>query len=139
MLRRLALAAALCAAACSDSQCDTGTVDVSEVCLPGSVAPGIPIVVDVRELCGRGCSGVPNCTALMRNAQVALDLEQDVCQETLTSECVALGCQQRVVRCELPALDGGDYVVSAPGGFARVLKVREGGASTCRFALDGGV
>ncbi|HET9751365.1 MAG TPA: hypothetical protein VFP52_00325, partial [Myxococcales bacterium] len=98
MLRRIAIAAALCAAACSDSTCETGVVDVSELCLPAPAAPGLPLVVDVRESCGRGCSGVPSCTALLRNAQVTLTVEQDVCQETLTQECVSLPCAQRVVR-----------------------------------------
>src|SRR4051812_32459065 len=119
MLRRAAIALLLCAAACSDSQCDTGTVDLSDICLPAPAAPDLPLVVEVRELCGRGCSGVPTCTALLRNAQVTLEVEQDVCQETLTQECLDRGCQQRVVRCQLPPLTAGDYAVVAPGAVSR--------------------
>ena len=139
MLRRIAIAAALCAAACTDSQCDTGVVDVSEVCLPAPAAPGLPLVVNVRESCGRGCSGVPTCTALLRNAQVTLAVEQDVCQETLTQECLNRACEQRVVPCQLPPLNEGDYVISAPGGASQLLHVQSGGASTCRLQADGGV
>jgi hypothetical protein len=139
VLRRIAIVAALCAAACTDSTCETSVVDVSELCLPAPAAPGLPLVVDVRESCGRGCSGVPSCTALLRNAQVTLTVEQDVCQETLTQECVSLPCEQRVVRCQLPALNEGDYVISAPGSASRLLHVQGGGASTCRLAADGGV
>jgi len=139
MLRGLVLLVLLSAAACSDSSCDTGIVDLSEICLPTTAAPGATMVVDVRELCGRGCSGVPSCTAFLRNAQVTLDVEQDVCQETLTAECVAQRCEQRVVLCQLPALSAGDYTVVAPGGISRVLRVQNGGTSSCRFALDGGV
>jgi hypothetical protein len=138
MLRRIVLAAALGAAACSDQSCNTGVVDVSEICVPQSLAPGLSADIDVRELCGLGCSGVPSCTALFRNAQVLLDTEQDVCQESLTANCALQGCQQRVVRCKLPALNPGDYVVSASGGVNRVLHVEVGGSSSCRFALDGG-
>jgi hypothetical protein len=139
VLRPIAIAAALCAAACSDSQCDTGTVDVSELCLPAPAAPGIPLVVDVRESCGRGCSDIPSCTALLRNAQVTLTVEQDVCQQTLTQECLNRACEQRVVPCQLPSLNEGDYVISAPGGVSRLLHVQSGGTSTCRFPADGGV
>ncbi|HEY6910972.1 MAG TPA: hypothetical protein VI356_16465 [Myxococcales bacterium] len=139
MLRRIAIAIALCAAACSDSQCETGTVDVSELCLPATAAPGLPLVVDVRESCGRGCSGIPSCTALLRNAQVTLTVQQDVCQETLTQECLNRACEQRVVPCQLPSLNEGDYVISAPGGASRLLRVQSGGTTTCRFPADGGV
>ncbi|HET7788614.1 MAG TPA: hypothetical protein VFL36_21750 [Myxococcales bacterium] len=139
MLRRLAIAAALSAAACTDSTCDTGVVDVSEVCLPAPAAPGLSLVVDVRESCGRGCSGVPSCTALLRNAQITLTVEQDVCQETLTQECLNRACEQRVIPCQLPSLNEGDYVISAPGSASRVLHVQSGGASTCRLVADGGV
>jgi hypothetical protein len=139
VFRRLAIAAALCAAACTNSTCDTGVVDVSELCLPAPASPGLPLVVDVRESCGRGCSGVPSCTALLRNAQITLTVEQDVCQETLTQECINRACEQRVVPCQLPALNEGDYVVSAPGSALRLLHVQSGGSSTCRLVADGGV
>jgi len=138
VLRSIAIAAALCASACTDSQCDTGVVDVSELCLPSPAAPGLPLVVDVRESCGRGCSGVPSCTALLRNAQVTLSVEQDVCQETLTQECLNRACEQRVIPCELPALNQGDYVISAPGGTSQLLHVQNGGTTTCRFPPDAG-
>jgi len=114
MLRRLALLAALAAAACSDSQCETGAANLSELCLPSSAAPDLSMVIEVRELCGRGCSGVPSCTALMRNAEVVLDVEQEICQEILTQECVDLGCIQRVIQCQLPPLKPGEYAVVAP-------------------------
>lgn len=139
MIRRTAVAIALCAAACSDQNCNTSVVDVSEICVPQSLAPGLEADIDVRELCGLGCSGAPSCSALFRNAQVLLDTQQDVCQESLTANCALQGCQQRVVRCKLPALGPGDYVVSASGGVNRVLHVEAGGSSSCRFALDGGL
>ncbi len=138
MFRRIALAAALCAAACSDQNCNTGIVDVSEICIPQSLAPGLGAELDVRELCGLACSGVPSCTALFRNAQVLLDTEQEVCQDQILG-CTTRACEQRVIRCKLPALNPGDYVVSASGGVDRVLHVEVGGSSSCRFALDGGL
>jgi hypothetical protein len=138
MLRRVALAAALCAAACNDSNCQTGIVDVSQICLPDSITPNLAIDMEVRELCGRGCSGMPTCTALWRNSEIQLYTEQDVCEDTLTSACVNQGCQERAFRCRLPALNPGEYVISAPGGISRVLRVEQGGSSSCRFAPDAG-
>lgn len=140
---RLAAAALLfCAAACIDNgvTCDTGTADVGEICLPQTLAPGLAAVVQARELCGRGCSGLPACTALLRNAQVVLDIEQDVCTDTLTTDCLAEDCQQRIIPCVLPALNPGDYPLLAPGLPARLLHVAAGGQASCRFSPgDGGL
>ena len=139
MFGRIAVAAALCSAACSDSSCNTNVVDVSEICAPISIAPNFGVVVDVRELCGAGCSGVPSCTSFLRNAQVILETEQDFCTDAVTSDCANDPCQQRVIHCQLPSLTVGEYVVFAPGGVSRVLRVEPDGASSCRFPPDGGV
>jgi len=68
-----------------------------------------------------------------------LSVEQEVCSDTLTADCVVLGCQQRVIRCQLPSLGSGDYAVIVPGGASRVLRVADGGVSDCRFSIDAGV
>jgi hypothetical protein len=138
---RLLAAALLATCACnSGDSCDTRTADVGEICLPASIAPGIPSVVDVRELCGPGCSGKPSCTALVRNGAVALDVTQDVCLSGNTTFCLNQGCQQRVMHCVLPSLAEGRYTLTVPGGPARTLRVQSGGGSSCRFALsDAGV
>jgi hypothetical protein len=129
------------AAACSDANvCDTRTDDVGDLCIPATISPDIPSVVEVRELCAPACSGAPSCTALFVNGQVVLDITQDVCSDSLGSTCLALGCRQRAMTCVLPALPAGQYRLSAPGGSARLLRVGNGGASSCRFpTADGGV
>src|ERR1700674_5286564 len=129
------------AAACSNGLvCDTRTDDVGDLCIPATISPDIPSVVEVRELCAPACSGAPSCTALFVNGQVVLDIQQDVCSDSLTSACLALGCRQRVMTCVLPALPAGQYRLSAPGGSARLLRIAIGGASSCRLvAADGGV
>ena len=140
-MRSLCAALLLCAAACNSGiSCDTRTDDLGDLCIPATLAPGIPSVLDVRELCGGGCTSMPSCTALFRGGTVALDVAHEVCSDSASGGCIAVGCQQRIVRCVLPALAAGDYTLTVPGGPARLLRVRGGGAASCRFpSTDGGV
>ena len=140
-MRSFCAALLLCAAACNDgNNCNTVTDDLGDLCLPPALAPGISSVVEVRELCGGGCTGTPSCTAFYRGGQVTLDVSQDVCSDSTTAGCIVLGCQQRIVRCVLPALSAGDYTLTVPGGPSRLLRVAAGGSASCRFtAADGGV
>ena len=139
---RLACAALLLLAVACDNgdTCNTAAADVAEVCLPATVAPDLPVVVQVRELCGNTCSGLPDCSALYRNATVFLDFQQETCSSQLGTGCIQAGCRSAAVRCVLPALAPGDYPLRIPGGPSRMLHVVEGGASSCRFtSADGGV
>ena len=139
---RLWAAALLLTCACDTTGdvCQTSTTDIGEICLPAALAPGIPSVVEVRELCGNGCSGTPSCTALLRNAQVSLDVTQETCASNFSATCLDQGCLQRVMRCVLPSLNEGRYTLAIPGGPARSIVVTAGGESSCRFTLaDGGV
>ena len=138
---RMALFLALLAAACNEGvTCNTQNADVGDLCIPGAIAPDLPSVLDVKELCGLGCGAAPSCSALFRNGQVVLSLDQDVCNTDLTSACLDQGCLQRVMHCDLPALSTGDYALVVPGGPLRVLHVAAGGSASCRFpAADGGV
>ncbi|HEY2030197.1 MAG TPA: hypothetical protein VGH20_13415 [Myxococcales bacterium] len=137
----LVLAAFVCAA-CSDNTdvCNNGPSDVGAICVPSPLAPGITSTIQLRELCGRGCSDLPSCTAIFRNAQVILDVNQTTCNSQLTAACLQLGCQTRSIPCALPALAEGDYTLLVPGGATQILRVRSGGSSSCRLGdLDGGV
>jgi hypothetical protein len=139
--RTAALFLALGAAACGNTiSCQDQTDDLGALCLPGTVAAGIPATVEVRELCGLACTGVPGCTALLRNGQVVLDVRQEVCSDSATASCLNQGCQHRTIDCVLPALPAGDWTLIVPGGPARLIHVAGGGDSSCRFASpDGGV
>ena len=138
---RFACAALFLLAACGDViTCNDVTVDVGDACLPDALAPSISSVIELRELCGPGCSGVPTCTALWRNGQIYLDISQQICNDQASAACIDQGCQTRIMRCELPALNAGVYTLRIPGAPARVLKVETGGQSSCRFSeADGGV
>src|SRR5437867_11289540 len=98
----LLAALALLAPACDSNTCNTVAATVGEVCDQGPLAAEREVVIEVRELCGKGCSGMPSCDAFLRNGQVVLDMHQDVCQESSFYQCIALGCVRRVVRCTLP-------------------------------------
>ena len=118
--------------------CNTVTDDVSDVCLPATIAPGIPLRIDVREACGPGCSGPPGCSAIFQNGAVILGMEQDICSDNFSQTCLAQGCQQRTISCQLPPLNAGDYALLVPGGPPRLLRVQPGGSSTCHFFPSGG-
>ncbi len=131
----------LLVAACNDGQtCNTQTVDLGDLCIPGSLAPDLGAVLDVRESCGPGCSSPPTCSALFTNGQVVIETGQDVCQNSLLANCLDQGCQQRVFRCALPPLPAGNYTLVVPGGPSRTLHFAPGGVASCRLPLaDGGV
>ena len=135
MRRAYALLLALCAACGDGNACNTGPSDVGDVCLPPLIAPGVPITLEVRELCGRGCTAAPTCSAVLRGGQVALQVEQEVCADTLTASCLGEPCQERAITCKLPALTAGDWALAIDGVPSRVLRVRDGGVVTCRFQL----
>jgi hypothetical protein len=135
------LALALLAPACDTNTCDTLPAGVGEFCNQGALAANRQLVVEVRELCGKGCSGQPSCDAFLRNGQVVLDVHQNVCTDTMYYQCIALGCVQRVIRCTIPDLPEGDYALVAPGSAVQLLRVRADGQASCRFPAlpDGGV
>jgi hypothetical protein len=141
-MRNVLLLAALVCCACSDTGdiCQDHAADISSYCLPEPMAPGNIAVIQLRELCGRGCSDPPTCTALFRNAQIVLDVGGTTCNSQLTSSCIAEGCLERIIPCTLPELSAGDYPLVAPGAPLQLLHVASGGQSVCRLRLpDGGV
>jgi hypothetical protein len=136
MRRSCALLLLLAGAACSDgTTCETGVADVGDVCLPTTGAPNLPITIEMKELCGRACTSLPSCSAVFRDAQVILDVEQEVCSDSFTPLCINLGCQERVFPCQLPSLQAGDWVLTIPGTPARLLRIQPGGSASCRFIV----
>lgn len=139
MRRLLALLAAACAACGDVNSCETRVASSSDVCLPPALAPNVTSTIELRELCGPSCTALPGCTAILRNAQVVVDVEQEVCVPTSLVDCPLSTCQQRAFPCKLPPLTAGDWALTVPGAPARILHVREGGVTACRFAADAGV
>jgi hypothetical protein len=139
-MRPLAALAVALAACNSTDTCDDKTDDVGDLCLPADVAPNLPVLLEAREQCGATCTGTPNCSAIFVDGRVALEVSQEVCSSSQSAFCILLGCQRRIMQCTLPPLAEGDYALTVPGGPPRLLRVRSGGAGSCRFpSLDGGV
>jgi hypothetical protein len=137
MLRRTLAAAwlaGLCASGigCDSTSCTDLTPTPSEICVPRTIAPDQGAVIQLREACGQ-CSSQPTCDAALRDGAVYIDLHSEVCSD-VSITCPSSPCQQRLIRCTLPALAQGDYTLIAPGNQVRLLRVQTGGVSSCTFA-----
>jgi hypothetical protein len=133
--RRAAAFAALvaCAAAgCGDDICVNVETDISLVCTPDSAAPGLPLLLDVRQSCGLNEARGQACSAVVQGGAVLLTLTEDHCNVgTAVSDTAT--CTHAVVSCKVPPLGEGDYQITFKGGPGQVLRVRTGGALSCRL------
>ena len=131
-LAAAALLLACAAAGCGDDICANAETDISLVCTPDSVAPGIPLQLDVRQSCGLNQARGQACAAVVLGGTVVLTLTEDHCNVGASSSDIAT-CTRVVVPCKIPPLQPGDYQLSFKGGPGQVLKVRAGGAPSCRL------
>jgi hypothetical protein len=128
----LSLAAlALAAARCDNTSCVDRAPDVGGLCLPATVQAGQTSVIEVRESCGL-CSTQPQCEATLIDGEVHVDLHAQICNDGSVT-CDTNRCLQRIVRCTLPSLPEGDWPLALPGNQTRLIRVREGGLSSCRL------
>jgi hypothetical protein len=135
-LRRAALALSFAAAALAAARCDTTScidrnADVGTLCLPDTVQAGRTFQIEVREACGL-CSTQPQCHATLLDGEVRVDLQAQLCNDGSVN-CDTNLCLERIVRCTLPSLPSGDWPLVLAGNQVRVLRVREGGSSSCRI------
>jgi hypothetical protein len=134
---RAAFALSLAALALASTRCDNSTCvdrnpDVGSLCLPATVQAGQASVIEVRESCGL-CSSQPQCETILIDGEVRVDLHAQLCNDGSVS-CNSNLCLQRIVRCTLPSLPAGDWPLVLPGNQTRLIRVREGGLSSCRLA-----
>ena len=128
----LSLAAlAVASARCDNSICIDRNSDVGSLCLPATVQAGQTSVIEVRESCGL-CSTQPQCETTLIDGAVQVDLHAQFCNDGSIS-CNTNLCLQRIVRCTLPSLPEGDWPLVLPGNQTRLIRVREGGLSSCRL------
>ena len=126
------LALACAAAGCGDDLCVNVETDISLVCDPDSVAPGVPLKLDARQSCGLDEARGQACTAVVQGGTVVLTMTEDHCNVgTATSDYAT--CTYSVATCLVPPLEPGDYQLSFKGGPGQVLRVRPGGALSCRL------
>ena len=128
----IAVLLACAAAGCGDDICVNVQTDISLVCTPDTAAPGLPLLLDVRQSCGLNEARGQACSAVVQGGTVLLTLTEDHCNVgTATSDYAT--CTHAVVPCKIPAIGVGDYQLSFQGGPGQVLRVRDGGALSCRL------
>jgi len=135
-LGRAAFALSLAALAVASARCDSSTCidrnpDVGVLCLPATIQADQTSVIEVREACGI-CSSPPQCTSRLIDGEVRVDLHAQFCNDGSVS-CDTILCLQRIARCTLPSLPAGDWPLVLPGNQLRVMRVREGGLSSCQL------
>lgn len=128
----LSLAAlALASARCDNSTCVDRNSDVGSLCVPATVQAGQTSVIEVRESCGL-CSSQPQCDTRLIDGEVRVEVHAQLCNDGSIS-CNTNLCLERIVRCTLPSLPEGDWPLVLPGNQTRLIRVREGGLSSCRL------
>ena len=135
-LDRAAFALPLAALALASARCDTARCvdrnpDVGALCLPAAVQPDQTAVIEVRESCGL-CSTQPQCESSLIDGEVRVDLHAQFCNDGSIT-CDTNLCLHRIVRCTLPSLSAGDWPLVLPGNQTRLIRVREGGLSSCQL------
>lgn len=137
-LGRAAFALSLAALAVASARCDSSTCidrnpDVGVLCLPATIQPDQTSVIEVREACGL-CSTQPQCDSRLIDGEVHVELHAQLCNDGSVACDTAL-CLQRTTRCTLPSLPQGDWPLVLPGNQFRVMRVREGGLSSCQLPV----
>ena len=125
-------AVALAAARCDNTTCIDRHPDVGSLCLPATLQANQAAVIEVRESCGL-CSTPPQCDSTLIDAEVHVDIHAQLCNDGSVT-CDTNLCLQRTVRCTLPSLPEGDWPLLLPGNEIRLLRVREGGVSSCQLS-----
>lgn len=134
--RRAVLTLSLAALAAASVRCDSNTCidrnpDVGVLCLPATIQPDQTSVIEVREACGL-CSSPPQCESRLIDGEVRVDLHAQLCNDGSVT-CNSILCLQRIARCTLPSLPEGDWPLVLPGNQLRVMRVRQGGLSSCQL------
>jgi hypothetical protein len=144
--RLVPIALALAAVAFASQRCDNVTcltvpAPISTACMPDAIDVNRQVRIELRELCGKNCARFPNCTATLQNGVLVLDVHEDQCNDVQPGQCIDQPCIQRVISCDLPPLQAGDYTMRTQGLPDQLVRVRAGGAAACTLPTpaDGGV
>lgn len=121
------------AVACGSSgQCDQKSFG-GPFCVPDAgVAPaGVKLTLEIVDVCRAGCgSSNLSCTVSRDGGSIALGLAGEVCEPPPNVACT-LACALTKHKCELPALEAGDYVVTSPDQSTQTLHVGDAGVTGC--------
>jgi len=136
MLRHRLFSAIVALLAAGSFRCDNTTCvdrrpDVSSACLPAAVQPDQTFTIQVREACGL-CSTQPKCDSTLVDGAVRVNVHAQLCND-VSITCDTSLCLQRLVLCTLPSLPVGDWPLLLPANQVRLIRVRDGGVSSCQL------
>jgi hypothetical protein len=107
---------------------------VDRSCLPRMARAGVPLELEIEERCGACGSTADKCTVTVEGRTLTMSLDGKTCEPAPGSSCHDV-CGRNRVRCKVPALDEGRYMVryGDPGGRVDSLDVvlRRDAATTC--------
>ncbi len=107
---------------------------VDRSCLPRMARAGAPLVLEIEERCGACGTTADTCTVSVEGRTLTLSLDGKTCEPPAGFACRE-ACGRKRVRCKVPALDEGRYMVryGDPGGRVDSLDVvlRRDAATTC--------
>jgi hypothetical protein len=107
---------------------------VDRACLPRMALAGAPLELEIEERCGACGSTADTCTVSVEGRTLTLSLDGKTCEPPPGSSCHE-ACARNRVRCRVPALSEGRYVVryGDPGGRVDSLDVvfRHDAATRC--------
>ena len=107
---------------------------VERSCLPRMARAGAPLELEIEERCGACGSTADTCTVTLEGRTLTLSLDGRTCEPRPGSSCHE-ACGRNRVRCKVPALAEGRYMVryGDPGGRVDSLDVvlRRDAATTC--------
>ena len=83
---------------------------VDRSCLPRMVRAGSPLVLEVEARCGACGTTAESCTVSLEGRTITLSLDGKTCEPPAGVAC-SEACARNRVRCKVPPLDEGRYVV----------------------------
>jgi hypothetical protein len=110
---------------------------VDRSCLPRMAKAGAPLLLEVEARCGACGTTAESCTVSLEGRTLTLSLDGKTCEPPVGSAC-GQSCARNRVRCKVPPLDEGRYVVryADTGGRVDSLDVVWGRDAATACSLD---
>lgn len=109
---------------------------VERSCLPRMARAGAPLVLEIEERCGACGSTAESCTVSLEGRTLTLSLDGKTCEPPAGVAC-SEACGKNRMRCKVPPLDEGRYIVryADTGGRVDSLDVvaEHDAATSCSF------
>lgn len=133
-MRTLIIVSLMALAGCgaAGGKCEERTLG-GPFCVPDAgVAPaGQKLSLEIVDQCTGSCGSAElSCRATRDGGTIALEIHGQVCEPPPGVACT-LACALTRLKCEVPALEAGDYTVISPSQTSQALQVRDAGVASC--------